>query len=155
MIFTDRVTDGSHVARLREKRPRDVFSLARAEFGFFPADGTGDEADPPARPFVFCGIGWPERFVKDVSDRGVTVAGQRFFRDHHLFSPPDLLAVMDAAQKAGATAVVTTAKDAVRIDAWPGPLPLLVLAARLSIENLPQVLKRIDSVILARMKAGL
>lgn len=155
VILTDRETDGPRVGRLRARRPKDVFSLSRGDFGFFPFEGTGVEADLPARAFVFCGIGWPERFVKDVGARGVAVCGQRIFRDHHSFAEADLKDVADAAEKAGATAVVTTAKDAVRIQAWPGSLPLLVMSACLDIEGLPRVLKRIDSVILARMKAGL
>jgi tetraacyldisaccharide 4'-kinase len=155
VIFTDRETDGPRVATLRARRPNDVFSLARADFGFFPLEGTGVEVDVPARAFVFCGIGSPQRLVKDVAGRGVTVVGQRFFRDHHPFSETELKEVADAALKAGAAAVVTTAKDAVRIQAWPFPKPLLVLSARLDIEGLPAVLKRIDRVILSRIKAGL
>ena len=155
LVFTDRETDGPSVAKLRERRPRDVFPVARVDFGFYPVEDTGVEVEPPAKAFAFCGIGWPERFVQDVAARGVTVAGQRFFRDHHPFSEQDLRDVAAAAGKAGAIAVVTTTKDAVRIQAWPGPLPLLVLSARLEIERLPEVLKRIDGLILARMKAGL
>lgn len=154
MIFTDRDSDGPKVARLREQRPDDVFSVARADFGFFPIEGTGAEKDSPARAFVFCGIGAPDRFIQDVKARKVEVAGQHFFRDHHLFSEQELRDVAASAEKLGASAVVTTAKDAVRIQAWPGSLPLLVLAARLDIENLPMVLKRIDRMILARIKGG-
>jgi len=142
------------VAKLKQMRPLDIFSLARTDFGFFPADGTGEEAEAPKKAFAFCGIGSPERFVNDLRARGVEVAGQRFFRDHHAYSKGDLRDLAKAAEAAGATASVTTTKDAVRIQAWPGPLPLLALAARLDIERLPQVLKRIDSVILARIKAG-
>ena len=155
LIFTDRETEGPRVAALRARRPNDVFSLARADFGFFPLEGSGNEVDPPARAFVFSGIGWPERFTRDVVARGVAVAGTRFFRDHHPFTDGELQDVAAAAGKAGALAVVTTTKDAVRIHAWPGSLPLLVLSARLDIERLPVVLKRIDRVILVRMKAGL
>lgn len=154
IIFTDRETDGPRVARLREARPRDVFSLQRIEFGFFPADGTGEEAETPKKAFAFCGIGSPERFLKDVRARGVEVVGQRLFRDHHPYSEGELLDVAKAAEAKGADAAVTTTKDAVRIQAWPGPLPLLALAARLDIDRLPQVLKRVDSLILARIKAG-
>ncbi len=155
LVFTDRETDGPSVARLRESRPRDVFSLARVDFGFYPVLGTGVEVAPPKKAFAFCGIGWPERLVKDLGALGVTVVGQRFFRDHHPFSGQDLRDVGTAAEKCGAAALVTTTKDAIRIHAWPGPLPLLVLSARLDIERLPEVLKRIDRVIVAKMKAGL
>jgi len=155
LIFTDRETDGPRVAKLRASRPDDVFSLARADFGFFPLEGTGVEVDPPDKAFVFSGIGWPERFATDVASRGVALVGKRSFRDHHPFTERDLKEVAATAETAGAAAVVTTAKDAIRIYAWPGSLPLLVMSARLDIERLPVVLKRIDKVILARIRAGL
>lgn len=154
IIFTDRETDGPLVARLREARPRDVFSLQRIDFGFFPADGTGEEAEKPKKAFAFCGLGSPQRFVKDLRARDVEVVGQRVFRDHHAYTQDELLDLAKTAEAAGADAAVTTTKDAVRIQTWPGPLPLLALAARLDIERLPQVLKRVDSLILARIKAG-
>jgi tetraacyldisaccharide 4'-kinase len=155
MIFTDGESEGRGVAELRALRPKDVFSLSRGDFGFFPFEGTGVEAEPPGKAFAFCAIGNPGRFAEDLGARGVSVVGQRFFRDHHAFSEADLKEVAAAATTAGATALVTTTKDAVRIQEWPGSLPLLVMSARLQIERLPEVLKRIDSVILARMKAGL
>jgi tetraacyldisaccharide 4'-kinase len=154
LVFTDRETDGPRVAALRRARPKDVFSLARTSFGFFPFEGTGVEMDPPARAFVFCGIARPERFAQDVSARGVKVAGTRFFRDHHAFTAADLASLSTAAGKAEATALVTTAKDAVRLRAWTGPMPLVVMSARLDIEGRPHVLKRIDRVVLGRIKAG-
>lgn len=155
LIFTDRETDGPRVARLREQRPRDVFSVARADFGFYPTEGDPTEGPAPASAFVFCAVGRPERVVSDVAARGVQVTGRRFFRDHHAFTAAELREVAEAATKSGAAAVVTTVKDAVRIEAWPGPPPLQILAARLDIERLPEVLKRIDTVILTRIKAGL
>lgn len=154
IILTDRVSDGPLVAKLRELRPGDVFSVARTDWGFFPADGSGREVDPPAKAFAVCGIGRPERFVQDLKSLGVEVVGQRFFRDHHPYTAADLAEVSKAAETAGAKAVVTTTKDAVRIQSWPGPLPLLALVANLEIEKLGTVLKRIDAVILARIKAG-
>jgi tetraacyldisaccharide 4'-kinase len=155
LIFTDRATDGPEIAKLRASRPNDVYSVARADFGFYPFEGPGGEAERPAKAFACCAIADPDRFVNDIAALGVNVAGRRAFRDHHPFSEADLKEVAAEAAKVEATAVVTTAKDAVRINAWPGPLPLLVLAARLDIERLPEVLKRIDNIILARMKAGL
>ena len=66
MIFTDRETDGPRVARLREQRPRDVFSVARADFGFYPTEGDPTEGPAPASAFVFCAVGRPERVVSDI-----------------------------------------------------------------------------------------
>ena len=47
--------------------------------------------------------------------------GTRVFRDHHAFTNADLAAIIGAARAAGATAVVTTEKDAVRLEALAPP----------------------------------
>jgi tetraacyldisaccharide 4'-kinase len=154
LVFTDRRSEGPRIGALRAQRAADVFSLVRTDFAFSPVGAPENKAEPPARAYAFCGLGWPERFVKDLSARGSSVVGHRFFRDHHPYDARDLRDVAEAAVRSGAGAVVTTGKDAVRIQGWPGPLPLLVLTARLEIERLPEVLKRIDRAVLARIKAG-
>ncbi len=154
LVFTDQRSDGPRIAKLRAQRPDDVFSMARSDFAFFPAEGTGDRQDPPQKAFALCAIGRPQRFVDDLRAQGSEVVGHRFFRDHHPFSDADLEEVARLALGLGAAAVVTTAKDAVRVKAWPRTIPFLVLSARLHIEDLPRVLKRIDRAILAHMKAA-
>ena len=154
MIFTERASDGERVARLREARPRDVFSLARKDFAFYPLEGAGDDQQRPEKAYVFCGIGRPDAFLRDLKALDVSIVGQRVFRDHHRYTDADLAAIASAAEAAHATAVVATTKDAVRLRSWPSKIPFLVLGARLDIDGLPRVLKRIDSMILARIKAG-
>lgn len=154
LVLTDRRSEGPRIGALRARRPGDVFSLVRTDFAFSRVEAPDNRVEPPARAYAFCGLGWPERFVKDLSARGSSVVGHRFFRDHHPYGTRDLREVAEAAARSGADAVVTTGKDAVRIQGWPGPLPLLVLTARLEIERLPEILKRMDRVVLARIKAG-
>jgi tetraacyldisaccharide 4'-kinase len=155
MIFTERASDGARVAKLRDARPGDVFSLARKEFAFYPLEGAGEEQPKPEKAFVFCGIGRPQAFLRDVRALGVQIVGQRIFRDHHRYSEGEVAGIAREAEESGAVAVVATTKDAVRLRSWPSKVPFLVLGARLDIDELPRVLKRIDSMILARIKAGL
>ena len=150
-VMTDRVTDGPRVAALRAQRPRDVFSLARADFRFHDAKSPSTKVEAPARAFAFCGIGSPQRFVADLASQKVTVAGHRFFRDHHPFSETDLRALAAAATQVNAPAVVTTAKDAVRVPEWPGQMPMLVMTARLDIDDPKRLLKKIDQAVLSRI----
>ena len=64
------------------------------------------------------------------------VAGTAFFRDHHVFATPQLQKVARRAREAGADAIVTTAKDEVRLPAFLDlGLPILVLRIAVSIEN--------------------
>lgn len=107
--------------------PERTLRVARRVVGWRSPDGA--PAAPPARAFLLAAIARPERFESDVAGCGVVVAGRAFFRDHHHFRPEDLLRVAAEARAAGATAIATTAKDAVRLEGAPGlGLPVVVLA---------------------------
>ena len=69
------------------------------------------------------GIAEPRRFRDSLEADGWRVARLMSFRDHHQFTMADVEAMARAARDAGAPAVVTTAKDAVRLRSL-GPLPL-------------------------------
>ncbi len=107
--------------------PERTLRVARRVVGWRSPDGA--PAAPPARAFLLAAIARPERFERDVVGCGVAVAGRAFFRDHHRFRPEDLAQVATDARAAGATAIATTAKDAVRLEGAPAlGLPVLVLA---------------------------
>jgi tetraacyldisaccharide 4'-kinase len=81
-----------------------------------------------------CGIGNPAAFTEDILRAGMQVAVERFFSDHHAFTQEELDAVIAEARQAGADAVITTEKDAVRLEGLTsGDFP--VYAARLEIES--------------------
>jgi len=118
-----------------------TFRVSRRPLGFFDLDGNPRAA--PARPFLLSGIANPQRFWSDVSAIVPGVAGHFAFRDHHRFSPEEIQGVMGEARQRGADAVVTTAKDAVRL---PGPvpdLPLLVFRIAAQIEDEPRFRERL------------
>ncbi len=62
--------------------------------------------------FAFCGLGNPDAFFRDLETWGLAICGQAIFPDHHRYTPRDILAVQQAAKRAGANALVTTEKDA-------------------------------------------
>ncbi len=77
--------------------------------------------------FAFCGIGNPQAFFDDLSRWHVPLAGVSMFRDHHQYLASDLSRLEKAAQSAGATAFVTTEKDAENLDEnYDGALPIFV-----------------------------
>ena len=69
-----------------------------------------------ARVVAFAGIGRPEKFFGSLADIGATVAATRAFPDHHRFSRQDLAALQGLAAAHDAR-LVTTEKDAARLDA--------------------------------------
>jgi tetraacyldisaccharide 4'-kinase len=66
--------------------------------------------------FAFAGLADNEQFFQSLRDAGFKVAGTRGFSDHHSYSAADLKKLKQAAVDAGAGAVVTTEKDAVKFD---------------------------------------
>lgn len=93
---------------------------------------------PGRRAVAVAGIARPERFIAALRAAGWDVAREVLFRDHYWFSDADLRAIADAVAASGADAVVTTEKDAVRIDAERltalTSAPLAVLPMRVDIE---------------------
>src|SRR5580658_6349959 len=68
------------------------------------------------RVFAFSGIATPESFEKFLRDLGALIVGRERFLDHYRYRPEDLSELFAAAAKQRAECLVTTEKDAVRID---------------------------------------
>ncbi len=73
------------------------------------------------------GIGNPEAFERGVRTLGARVVRHQQMDDHHAWSDADVKALARTAQDAGASAVITTVKDAVKLErlAWPEGAPAL------------------------------
>ena len=87
--------------------------------------------------FAFCGIARPGEFFRQLQEAGVVLAGTRSFRDHHHYTDGDVEELVKAGQQAGASAFVTTAKDAVNLtqEAASRLQPLHVAAVRMQLED--------------------
>ena len=85
---------------------------------------------------AFCGIARPEQFFAGLEGRGSKLVLKRSFQDHHRYTEGDVRALIEDAGNAGATCLVTTEKDHVRLgdlaSAFSNPLPLQTV--ELSIE---------------------
>jgi len=95
---------------------------------------------------VACGIANPEAFADDLLQVGISIVSESFFPDHHPFDQADVNAIIRAASDAGAEAIVTTAKDAVRLEGlnYGGDVP--VYSARLQMQSDDEV--RLKSLLL-------
>jgi tetraacyldisaccharide 4'-kinase len=73
---------------------------------------------PPGEPvFAVAGIDRPERFFSDLASAEWRVAGSMAFPDHHRFTQTDVRQFAQRAIAARAAIVLTTEKDAVRLEA--------------------------------------
>ncbi len=88
---------------------------------------------------AFCGIARPAQFFAGLEAAGLRIAARIAFADHHRFTPADMNRIVNAAQQAGATALITTEKDLARLgklaSAFPESLPLKTAQLKIEIEH--------------------
>jgi tetraacyldisaccharide 4'-kinase len=107
-------------------RPKGLLDRAGHEYPL------GDLRD--ARVAAFCGIGNPDGFWRSLEGGGVKLADRRAFPDHFAYSPADAAKLASWARETGATALLCTCKDLVKIGPlWSSELPLYALASQLEL----------------------
>ncbi|PID75353.1 MAG: tetraacyldisaccharide 4'-kinase [Deltaproteobacteria bacterium] len=93
-----------------------VFSATYSEPFITDIKGKRVDARLLKRPFLFSAIANPERFVTSVSDLGLFVTDSTAFADHFSYSQKTAALLEAKAQDAEADCLLTTAKDAVKLE---------------------------------------
>lgn len=115
------------VRRRHPALPVFFVSLARPSLRFESG------APPQSGPFfAFCGIANPERFSDTVRSMGLIPSGTLKLPDHVRYSPELLAEICTRATDCGATWLLTTAKDAVKLHDLPRSLPLGIIEIALA-----------------------
>jgi tetraacyldisaccharide 4'-kinase len=96
------------------------------------------EFDPPVlrgrRVLALSSLGNPEGFEQSLADQGAEVVPARY-PDHHRYYPEELGREAARAREEACALIVTTEKDAVKIDpAWASPTPVWVLPVELEFD---------------------
>lgn len=96
-----------------------------------------EDSPPPSLPVAaFSAIGNPGSFETFLSKLGLNPLFHTTFRDHHLFTIPELENVCSGAVTMGAGALVCTEKDIFNLPpGWKSPLPLFVPRVRVSMAD--------------------
>jgi tetraacyldisaccharide 4'-kinase len=101
------------------------------------------------RPLVaFSGIGNPRGFETTLARLGAVVLAHHVFPDHYVYSAADLQALSAEGRRAGASMMVTTEKDMVklaRLNRGEGAMPLYALSISLELVDGLKVLDRMLS----------
>ena len=63
-----------------------------------------------------CGIGNPSQFIKMLEQVGAKICETMIFPDHHNYTAADIQKIENKARASGAKAIITTEKDAVKIE---------------------------------------
>ncbi len=87
------------------------------------------------RPIAFCALARPEGFAAMLAKAGCGVVDTVIFDDHHRYENPDMAELIQLAKRLRATGLVTTEKDAVklnpamrtRLEKEVGPLMIVAL----------------------------
>ena len=125
------------IRRYADRQP--VYRMAVSPESLYRCD-TGCSVAPSwlqqRRVVAFAGLGNPRAFVASLAQCGARVAAFLAFPDHHPYTPADWQAICDAARREEAEVLVTTEKDAVRLDtSWLPPVPLYTL--RIAVDIAP------------------
>ncbi len=95
--------------------------------------------------FVISSIAKPKKFRNDLTQQGVKILGYIDFKDHHQYTNSDLTSIKSKIQRIGAKYLVTTEKDAVKLEIYSdfcNSIPILVY---------PQSMKIIDEKIFTQL----
>ncbi len=107
-----------------------------------------EPAQPATGPvYAFCGLGNPGAFFADLERWRFTLAGRAVFRDHHRYSQTDVERLQANAQREGATALVSTEKDAMNLRGLKlSGLPVYFCRMELEVQDGAKFLETIESI---------
>jgi len=120
-VIITRANEGgkSNIESLVRKHSHDtpVFYASYKAADITDPDGKshGDNAINGKKVFIFSGIANPKSFRRSIENIGGKVVGEMSYPDHYWYKSDDLRKIMKEASAVSADAVITTAKDAVRL----------------------------------------
>lgn len=142
----------AEVGRVGGGRPA-VFTSRVRTLGWKPLKKDGAEADvklESVRVGAFCAVGNPGAFFEHVRRDGLEVCYTRAFRDHHAYTQSDAEAVAREAGALGAQALLTTAKDAVKLRGLRFALPCYVVETGLEFDDEARLLALLRAAVSAK-----
>ncbi len=144
-------TIDSLISRIREYAgPVPILRCEHRANGYVDAAGKAYAIDFLAgkEVFAFAGIGRPESFFETLKSVGVRLTGTRVYRDHHDFTDKEIVELAEAAERSGASAILCTLKDLVKIDPKTQVGNLLALSVEicLSVEDEERLSRKIGEV---------
>lgn len=96
---------------------------------------------------AFCGVGNPHSFFEHLEREGLALANTRTFSDHHRYQQTDIDVLIQEAKKHGASALITTAKDAVKIRDFAFALTCYVLEIEIKIDQEDRLVNVIQAAV--------
>ena len=123
----------AEVASLTSDRP--VFQSEMRTSRVSPLKNGSEPLTAPAQVAAFCAVGNPSSFYEHLRRSGYELVLEKSFPDHHAYSQEEIDAIVREAKALALTALVTTAKDAVKLRTLSFSIPCYVLEIELWIDN--------------------
>ena len=125
------------VSKLREEvaqliNGRPVFESQMKMVRVAPLKNGGESLAPPLRVAAFCAVGNPGSFFAQLRQAGYEVVLEKAFHDHHVYSQDEIDFII---KETRAEALITTAKDAVKLRTLSFSVPCYVAEIEIVIEN--------------------
>jgi tetraacyldisaccharide 4'-kinase len=111
------------------------------------SDSANDSPEIKQSLSAFCGIGNPRAFFDQLRAAHLDVRDETAFRDHHKYSQSDIDRVAEQAIAKGAQALVTTAKDSVKLQSVRFELPCYVAEIEFEIRDASKLLTLVENAI--------
>jgi tetraacyldisaccharide 4'-kinase len=155
-IVITRADDSEFTAELQPKvallsKGRPVFSSRMRLSGLRAVSATQAviETDKikTSRIAAFCALGNPESFFSMLQRSGYQTTHTRVFRDHHLYSQRDIDHVVRESVAHGVQALLTTAKDEVKLRSFKFGLPCYAVDIALEIDNQNELRELITAAV--------
>jgi tetraacyldisaccharide 4'-kinase len=134
----------AEISKLIGDRP--VFRSEMRTSRVSPLKNGSEPLMAPARVGGFCAVGNPRSFFEHLRRAGYELALEKSFPDHHVYSQDEIDAIVREAKALAVTALITTAKDAVKLRTLSFSIPCYVLEIEIDVQ---------DADELARMLTGL
>jgi tetraacyldisaccharide 4'-kinase len=154
ILVVSRGADKAPIETIAPKKHPVFYTQTRlVEFrrlGAGPSDSKYGSTINRSPSFAFCGIGNPEAFFADLVSWRVELAGERSFRDHHVYSDEDVERLEAEADKVSAADFVTTEKDAANLalaggrfrrPVWVAVIDFVISAESELVETIERVLR--------------
>lgn len=111
--------------------------------------GESQQTSPvPSGPLAaFCAIGNPGSFFEHLRREDHTPILARTFPDHHVYDQSEIDSLILEARRIGARGLITTAKDAVKLQGLDLTLPCYVLEIEIVIEDAEELAAMLDRAI--------
>ena len=121
------------ISRLTGNKP--IYESQMRMVRVSPLKNGGESLAVPARVAAFCAVGNPASFFENLRRAGYELAVERSFPDHHVYSQDEIESVIKTAKETGADALITTAKDAVKLRTLAFSIPCYVSEIEIAIDD--------------------